>query len=265
MISKRLSSISSSEELFNEIKHDYSAALETSGYNEPISYTGTPLPKTKKKRTRTRSVIWFNPPFSANVLTDVGRKFFNLLGKHFPKEHDLHKIINRNTVKLSYSCMPNMKRIIKNHNKSVLLATEHQQDARQCNCRDSTTCPLQGRCLNDCNTYEADVETIDGEIYPYIGISDGPFKHRWYDHMLSFRNRKYENKTEISKLIWKLKDKNIQYTIKWKILEKCTSYRAGSKRCNLCLSEKLHILKNPRCIITKKQKSYLSVGIDANS
>ena len=151
--------------------------------------------------------------------------------------------------------MPNMKRIIKNHNKSVLSATEHQQDdeVRQCNCRDKATCPLQGRCLSDCNTYQADVETTDGNIYPYIGISDGPFKHRWYDYMQSFRKRKHENKSELSKLIWKLKDKNIQYTIKWKILEKCTSYKAGSKRCNLCLSEKLHILKNPTCINKKTE------------
>ena len=29
-------------------------------------------------------------------------------------------VVNRNTIKLSYSCMPNMKTIINNHNKRIM-------------------------------------------------------------------------------------------------------------------------------------------------
>ena len=141
-----------------------------------------------------------------------------------------------------------MERILKIHNKSVVAEADNHDELHQCNCRSKSTCPLQGNCLAMSNVYQADVETDRGDIYPYIGISDGVFKSRWYDHNLSFRDTKYRNKTELSKLVWDLKDKKIQFKIKWKILKKCLSYRAGSKNCNLCLTEKLLILKTPTCI-----------------
>ena len=41
-----------------------------------------------------------------------------LVDKHFPKDHKLHKIANRNTIKISYSCMNSTKRIIDNHKQT---------------------------------------------------------------------------------------------------------------------------------------------------
>ena len=63
-------------------------------------------------RKRNRNIIWFNPPFSKNVATKIGRYFLNLLDKHFPQDHKFHKIFNRNNIKVSYSCMPNIKSAI---------------------------------------------------------------------------------------------------------------------------------------------------------
>ena len=57
-------------------------------------------------------IVWFNPPFSKNVATKIGRYFLNLLDKHFPQDHKFHKIFNRNNIKVSYSCMPNIKSAI---------------------------------------------------------------------------------------------------------------------------------------------------------
>ena len=34
------------------------------------------------------------------------KKFLKLISKHFPPQHKLHKILNRNSIKISYSCMP---------------------------------------------------------------------------------------------------------------------------------------------------------------
>ena len=59
-------------------------------------------------RKRNRNIIWFNPPFSKNVATKIGRYFLNLLDKYFPRDHKFHKILNRNNIKVSYSCMPNI-------------------------------------------------------------------------------------------------------------------------------------------------------------
>ena len=124
----------------------------------------------------------------------------------------------------------------------------------QCNCRDKSKCPLQGKCLTPSATSEADVKTsYNGKVYPYIGLTEPPFKTRWYDQHKSFRNPCYRNSTELSKLIWELKEKNIHYTIDWKILTRCPSYKAGSRTCNLCLTEKLHILKTPESINKKTE------------
>ena len=140
-----------------------------------------------------------------------------------------------------------MGRLLKGHNKSVLETKSEELKGKQCNCRDITTCPLQGNCLQDSVVYQADVKTAIGNTYPYIGLAD-VFKPRWYDHQKTFRDRKYKNRTELSKLCWELKDNNINYHIDWKILKRSNSYQAGSKICNLCLDEKLCIIKNPTCI-----------------
>ena len=68
----------------------------------------------KARRNRQRNIIWFNPPFSKNVNTNIARNFLCLIHKHCPPNHKLHKIFNRNTVKVSYSWMSNVKSIILN-------------------------------------------------------------------------------------------------------------------------------------------------------
>ena len=62
--------------------------------------------------------------FSKNVNTNIGHRFLSLVDKHFHKDHKLRKIFNRNTIKISYSCMSNTKRIIDNHNKQILKSSE---------------------------------------------------------------------------------------------------------------------------------------------
>ena len=74
----------------------------------------------RKSKNRPRNITWFNPPYSQNVETKVGKCFLQLVDKHFPKSNPLHKIFNRNTLKLSYSCMSNVKTIISSHNKAQI-------------------------------------------------------------------------------------------------------------------------------------------------
>ena len=68
---------------------------------------------TANSRNRARNITWFNPLYSQNVKTNIGKTFLNLVKKHFPRDHKLYKIFNRNTLKLSYSCMSSMYRLIK--------------------------------------------------------------------------------------------------------------------------------------------------------
>ena len=74
----------------------------------------------------------------------IGHKFLSLIDKHFPKDHSLRKIFNRNTIKISYSCMNNTKQVIDNHNKRILHSshspyTKDNKDGMEtnktCNCR----------------------------------------------------------------------------------------------------------------------------------
>jgi hypothetical protein len=37
----------------------------------------------RKARTRSRRVIWFNPTYSVDVKTNVGKEFLLLVDKHF--------------------------------------------------------------------------------------------------------------------------------------------------------------------------------------
>ena len=92
---------------------------------------------TKKTRKRDRKVIWYNPPYSKSVKTNVGAQFLKLIGKHFPRSHKLHKIFNRNSLKISYSCMKNMQQIIKAHN-SKILKSDQSTNEKSCNCRSSS-------------------------------------------------------------------------------------------------------------------------------
>ena len=61
----------------------------------------THTPPASHKKNRTRNITWFNPPFSKNVKTNVGKKFLNLLDNHFRSTNPLSKIFNRNSIKIT--------------------------------------------------------------------------------------------------------------------------------------------------------------------
>jgi hypothetical protein len=84
------------------------------------------------------------------------RRGQDLVDKHFPPSNCLHKIFNRNSVKVSYSCMDNCKSIISKHNTRILsrpkstTQTSSSTNSATCNCNNSNECPLQNKCLFDC-------------------------------------------------------------------------------------------------------------------
>ena len=81
--------------------------------------------------------------FSMNVKMNIANKFLNLIDKHFPTNHKLAKVINRDNVKVSYSCLPNVASAIQAHNTKVL-SDEPPTVAAKCNCRNKNSCPLGG-------------------------------------------------------------------------------------------------------------------------
>ena len=90
----------------------------------------------------------------------------------------------------------------------------------------------------------------------YIGMTSNTFKERYRNnHIKSFTHKKYSNETELSKQAWHLKQNKTDFTLKWSIIKKSISYTGGSKRCNLCLEEKLSILKEKdNCLLNKRSE-----------
>ena len=184
-INKRLTNISSSKEVFDESNALYQQALkEKNGYDHKLIYNPLPEQATKSRRKRTRNITWYNPSFASNVKTNLGRKFLQIVDKCFSKNHPFHKIFNRHTLKLSYSCMPNMKPIISSHNKHVLSKTNtptEQPDT--CNCRKKPECPLEGNCLQTNVIYQATVAR-ETTTETYVGLATN-FKERYRNHQTS--------------------------------------------------------------------------------
>ena len=88
-ISKRINNLSADETTFNKSKEKdlYNKALAEGGFEHKIAFqkqqnTSTVANNTKNRK---RNLIWFNPPFNLNVSTNIGKKFFCLLGKHSRK------------------------------------------------------------------------------------------------------------------------------------------------------------------------------------
>ena len=119
----------------------------------------------------------------------IFRYFLNLVQRHFPRQHKYYKIFNKNDVKVSYSCMPNVKAAINGHNKK-LLTPPHANTSRTCNCVNKETCPLNQNCLAKSIIYEA---TISSDIpnyteKKYIGLCESTFKKRFANHKSSFNH-----------------------------------------------------------------------------
>ena len=245
-INQRLSNLSANEEIFNNSIPVYQEALQKSGHNYKLTYNPTSnVTQQNRKRNRTRKITWFNPPFDAGVKTNIGKEFHKILSSSFPPNHKLRKIFNKNTVKLSYSCMPNFKATLDLTNQKKMEKSQTNntpgKNLDKCNCREKQNCPLQNRCLERNIVYQATVKTQDSEE-TYVGVTENTFKIRYGNHKQSFNNNKYRNQTELSKHIWNLKDKNKTFEIAWKIIQFAQSYQNKTKKCNLCTTEKYIIL-----------------------
>ena len=134
MASERISSTSSGPKEFIKAAQIYNTALKTSGFKENIRYRKI---EAKQKNSRKRNILRYKSPYSVNVATNVSKEFFQLIDKHFQPHHRLHKIINRNCIKMSYSCMPNIGDIISKYNKAILQQSDkkNKDEDKQCNCR----------------------------------------------------------------------------------------------------------------------------------
>ena len=184
-----------------------------------------------------------------NVGTNVGKEFQQLLDKHFPKNNPLHKFINRNTVKISYRCLPNMGRHLAMHNSKILKKEWNPAPKKPavCNCQISKKgdCPVPGACNQDGAIYQARVATNDGKLESYVGLAKN-FKKRWGKHKATLKDRSTDGQTTLSTYVWEKTDEGMDPKVDWRFLEKnIPDFNPVTEICRLCTREKYCIVLNP--------------------
>ena len=80
------------------------------------------------------------------VKTNIGRIFNKLISKGFPSNHKFVKIFSKNTAKLSYYCMPNIRSKMNYHSKKIP-QPKPTEPQKICNCLVKENCPVNRLCL----------------------------------------------------------------------------------------------------------------------
>ena len=155
--------------------------------------------------------------------------------------------------------MSNVKSIISSHNKAqISKPVNPSEEVNNCNCQNKNSCPLEGNCKERNIIYQAEVTTPQSKE-TYIGLCDTTFKERYRNHTCSFRNERYKNAIELSKYIWGLKDRKINYEIRWRKIRQARSYSNINKKCNLCLCEKYFIICKPEMSTLNQRNELTSI------
>ena len=146
--------------------------------------------------------------------------------------------------------MPNLGARIAGHNKYLL--SRNATPSSTCNCQKNRLCPLNGNCVVENVIYKAEVvksgqQIGDGNFY--VGLASGLFKKRLANHINSFKDGSKRAFCELSNFIWTLKDKGVQdFNISWEIIASEPCYNRANGKCQLCLREKLEILKLSKAV-----------------
>ena len=142
-----------------------------------------------------------------------------------------------------------------------------------CNCRNKSACPMDGKCRSKSVIYKC-VAVVPNERKVYLGLTEDEWKKRYYNHTQSFRNEKYQKSTTLSNYLWELKSESGEIPeLIWSIEKSIPAYSNTTKRCLLCLHEKLAIstyerpseLLNKRSELTSKcrhENKYLLCNYD---
>lgn len=229
-VEDRLSMLSSTKEIFEEIKGPYQQALKDSGHDHQLKFNEN-VGK-KKKKSRHRKVIWFNPPWSKSLKTPVGKIFLSLLEKHFPKGSPLYRFYNKQTIKISYSTVRNLKAHITSHNRKILSPPKLQDES--CNCQDKSLCVMPGKCRARDLVYGVKATTQDNDVKRYQGQAVN-FKNRHYKHKHALKYEDSPEATALSRFVWSQRKAGKEDPkLEWSDDGRAPHYRSGSRVCGLC-------------------------------
>ena len=105
-----------------------------------------------------------------------------------------------------------MKKKIDNHNRKIMSnGIEKEEFTRTWNCRDKTSCPLKGKCLQEGGVHSHRPQTESMKQDTYIGMTENHFKTRYNLHNSSFRLPHKRSTTTLNEHLWTLKEAGVNY------------------------------------------------------
>ena len=87
-ITKRISHLSSSKNVFQGAIPVYKEVLRKSGFTSDLLHTSEQFDhnnNNEENKNKKRRIIWFNPPFLKSAKSNIGKTFLNLIKRYFPK------------------------------------------------------------------------------------------------------------------------------------------------------------------------------------
>ena len=91
----------------------------------------------------------------------------------------------------------------------------------------------------------------------YLELAEREWKSCFYYHKLSFKHKRYSNKTTLSSYMWHLKTASSETpNLKWSVLRCVPPYSDISKKCLMCSYEKLEIVsyQNQKELLDKRSE-----------
>ena len=166
---------------------------------------------------------------------------------------------------MSYRTMPNMKKHISRHNNKCLKVQLEEdmpwlKEVIRCNCKPykRPTCPMPGACnVSNCVYICTVTQTHNGHKEYYTGATKN-FKKRYYTHHASFVNDEHPNPTTLSKHIWNLKDRNIDFSMEWNVKDRAQHFNPNTGLCRLDDKEKYYILMEPQGATLNQRSEFFS-------
>ena len=111
------------------------------------------------------------------------------------KSYRLHRIFNKNAVKVSYGCMQNISKIYKGHNSKITSTPSNQ--LTWCICWVKEEYPTDGKCQTmdavlDCRVTSPEPRKM------YFGLAERKWNKRYYNYTKLFSHNRYLHETALS-------------------------------------------------------------------
>ena len=122
-------------------------------------------------------------------------------------------------------------------NKMLKIIKEHDKQFTSV-----AVCPMEEKCQVNNVVYKCDVtRPLPKKLY--LGLAKGEWRSCLYNHNLSFKHKRYSYETTFSSYIWHLESVSGETpNLNWSVLRCVLPYSNISKKCFLCLYEKLEIV-----------------------